>query len=471
VRTAWHIVEPHTVYQHNWHIDDICLHLEAVTDGRIENLVIMVPPGHMKSLIVNVFWPAWVWGTKPHKRWIFGAHSQSLSTRDSIRMRDLIRSDEYKQIFQVSWSLRDDQDQKTRYDNTATGFRLATSVGGAGTGERADFIVADDPIKAQDAQSELKREDVSIWWGQAMSTRDNVPGQTRRVIIMQRLHDKDLAGEYETKGYTVLRLPAEFIPSKRCSTPIGWSDPRTKEGELLFPTRFTPEVQAKLRRDLGSFGYSAQQQQDPAPADGGIIKAQWWKLLRKFPSDIREIVQFVDCAQKPGLSNDFTVIATWARVTNGYVVLDVWRGKTDAVILEATVKAQADKWRPNAIVIEDKSAGSSLIQTLRYETDLPVIAYEPHGSKEVRAIAGVPTIEAGKVSLFVGAPWSRQNVHVNSEWANTNIEDGFEHSPDAFIQEHSKFPKGANDDYVDTTTMAIDYFRKSDGAYAGVTFL
>jgi len=246
IKTFWKVVEPKRDYQHNWHIDALCEHLQAVRDGKIKNLIIMIPPGHMKSLTVAVFFPAWIWIEEADKRFIFSSYSQPLSTRDSIKCRQLIESTQYQQMFNPKWELADDQNQKTRFNTTDSGFRIASSVDGVSTGERGDYLVVDDPLKAVDAESENARENVITWWDGAMSSRDGDPKNTHRIIIMQRLHEEDLAGHCEKSGdYVVLRLPAEYdsheaeLNEKKNPNPIGWKDPRKVDGELLWPERFT----------------------------------------------------------------------------------------------------------------------------------------------------------------------------------------------------------------------------------------
>jgi predicted phage terminase large subunit-like protein len=191
-----------------------------------------------------------------------------------------------------------------------------------------------------------------------------------------------------------------------------------------------------MKKDLKDSAF-AQMQQDPKPADGGLFKKEWWGSFVGYSSTILETVQFIDCAQKPGISNDFTVIATWVKTDTGYDIVDVWRGKTTGPILEATAKQKYAEFLPNAVVVEDKSAGSSLIQYLRAGTHIPVIPYEPKGDKEVRATAATPTIESGKVRLLKDAKWAKD-----------------------FIEEHERFPLADHDDQVDTTSMAVDYFAR-----------
>lgn len=439
-KLMWHIVEPKQPFVDNWHIRAITEHLQAVSDQQIQELIISVPPRHMKSIAVCVMWPAWEWLKNPEKRWIFGSYAQNLSVRDSIKCRRLIESPIYKSTFNPNWKLSSDQNQKTRFNNTSTGYRIATSVGGAGTGEGGDFIVVDDPMKATDAESETQRQNVIDWWDNEMSTRGNDPKTAAKVIIMQRLHQNDLAGHCAKQGgYDILRLPAEF-DERPSITSIGWSDPRKNKGDLLWPERFDKKTLDKLKSKLGSRGTASQLQQDPKAAEDGLFKRKWWKSYKQLPAkgQWKRVVQFWDTAQKPGISNDYSVCATWLETDTGYYLLDLFRDKLEYPQLKWAIKTQAAKWNSNAIQIEDKGSGISLIQDLRQETTLPIIAYNPgQTDKQNRAAAATPTVEAGNCYLPEVAPW---------------VED--------YIKEHEQFPDGDHDDQVDTTSQMVEYFTR-----------
>jgi predicted phage terminase large subunit-like protein len=440
VELAWKYVEPARKFIPGWHIDAICEHLEAVTRGEIRNLLINMPPRHMKSTLVSVLWPAWVWTHSPHVQWIFSSYAHALSTRDSVKCRRLIESPWYQALFSDRYKISPDQNQKIRFSNTKNGERIATSVGGSGTGEGGDIIVVDDPHNVKDKESETVREATTTWWDEVMGSRGNNQKTVARVIVMQRVHDKDLSGHVLKKGgYDHLCLPAEFESSrKKNATTIGWTDPRTKDGELLWAENFGRTEVDQLKVNLGTYGAASQLQQNPVPVGGGLFKRIWWKRYRELPMDMQQIVQFWDCAQKPGLTNDYSVCATWGKTTTGLYLIDIWRNKVEAPQLEMALLSQASRFTPSAILIEDKSAGSSLIQYAKQKTILPIIAYDPkQRDKEVRATAATPTIEAGNCFLPESAPW---------------VED--------FILEHERFNNADHDDQVDTTSMMVEYFSK-----------
>ena len=194
IRQAWPILQPVTPFVPGWHIDALCEHLEAITYGHIRNLLINIPPRHMKSLTVSVFWPCWEWIRWPERRWLCASYAESLSLRDSRHCRTVIQSPWYRRNWGDVFMLTEDQNEKRRFDNDKTGYRIASSVGGANTGEGGDRIVCDDPHNVKEAESDVARKGVCDWYDQVMSTRVNDPKTAARVIIMQRVHEADLSG-------------------------------------------------------------------------------------------------------------------------------------------------------------------------------------------------------------------------------------------------------------------------------------
>jgi predicted phage terminase large subunit-like protein len=282
IREAWHVLEPASEFVPGWHLDAIADHLEAVTRGDIANLLINLPPRHCKSLSVCVFWPVWEWIRFPHTRWLFSAYASALAVRDSLRCRRLIRSQWFQDRWEDRFMLTKDQNAKARFDNDRGGHRIATGVGGGATGEGGDRVIVDDPHRISQRESETVRESTLIWWDQTMSTRLNDPRNGARVIIMQRLHEADLSGHVlQQGGYVHLLLPAEFESDRRCKTErLDWTDPRKKDGDLLWPERIGPKEIAQFKLRLGPDGYSGQFQQRPAPGGGGRFRAAQFRYYR-----------------------------------------------------------------------------------------------------------------------------------------------------------------------------------------------
>lgn len=449
---VWDVIEPETDFVDGWHIEVICEHLESVTTFDIKRLLINEPPRHMKSIIACVTWPAWVWGRYPGRSFIFGSHSASLAQRDSILCRQLIKSEKYQRIFRPDWALREDQDTLSKFKNTKGGVRRSVGVGSSVTGEGGDYLVVDDPHDVGEIYSELAREKVLYWWKKTLSSRINNPKRNAKVVVMQRLHEDDLCGNLlKERGhlkYNRLVLPAEYDPDHeiKSETKRNFIDPRTEKGQLLWPQRWTQESLNELREDLGDDA-EAQLNQDPKPSGGSLFNKEDWVFYDAAPSTIIKSALFIDCAQKPGISNDYSVFAMWAKSETGLYLLDLLREKTDAPLLELLTVQAFEKLRPDAIVIEDKSAGSSLIQYLRRNTTLPVIAFDPgQRDKVVRATAAAPTVRAKKCHL-------PRRIDGKEDRRPVNLID-------VFIKEHLSFPRAKHDDIVDTTSMAVEYFNR-----------
>ena len=441
IEHAWPVVEPGRNFVGNWHIDSICRHLEAVTRGEILRLVINVPPRSSKSTVVSVMWPVWVWLQDPSRRFISGSHNVSLATRDNMKSRRLINSPWFQRGWADRFQFAGDQNQKIKYENNKTGARVCFGMGSGVTGEGGDILIIDDPHNAKSAMfSTIERQGAIDMFDQELSTRLNNPDKSAIVIIMQRLHDDDLAGHVlKTGQYEHLCLPMEYEPARRCITCLGEQDPRTVDGELLCSERFPPAWVEEQKRVLGTYGTSGQLQQSPVPAGGGIIKLDWFKQYHVLPDRKYrvEVIQCWDTAQKANeLLNCPWVCGTWVRTHDAYYLADVYREWMEYPQGKRMVKSLADKWEPNAIVIEDKSTGSSLLQEGDYFGTLPMVPFEPEGDKITRLSVESPTIEAGNVFLPESAPWL----------------------PD-FLLEIGTFPLSATMDQADMLSMALRYFR------------
>ena len=468
VRLAWHVLEPTTPLIWNWHIDAICDHCQAVIEKRINRLLINVPPGHMKSLIVSVFWPAWTWLHRPSWKAIFASYAEKLSVRDSLRCRDLIQSQWYRETFRPKWNIRPDQNQKGFFEITSRGFRLAVSVGGAGTGFRGDCVIFDDPVNVEEYPSEKTLANAISWWDQRMSSRLNNMATGARVGIMQRIHENDPSGYLIRRGtYTHLNLPTEFDPDDRCTTSIGFVDPRTKPQELLFPELFGPGVVAEAKRDLGEYGFAGQHNQRPSPPGGGVFKKHWLRFWfresdgrpakyktklpdgtvhfheqRQMPHDLDELWTSWDMAFKKTATADRVAGQVWASAgASRYLIHGVCRRMSFTETVAAVRQMASDFPTANGHLIEDKANGPAVMSTLEDEIG-GFIPVEPHGSKEARAHAVAPLFEAGNVYLPHPDlyPWVQVYIHMLTT-----------------------FPNAANDDEVDATTQLLNHLRQGGG--------
>lgn len=440
VREAWHVLEPSTPYVDGWHIGAICEHLEACTRGQIRNLIINIPPRHMKSLAVSVFWPMWVWTVKPESRWLFSSYAASLSVRDSVKCRRLIESPWYQKHFGSVFQLTSDQNQKTRFENNRTGYRLATSVGGTGTGEGGHFIVCDDGHNVKQAESDLQRESAVEWWRTTMSTRGNDPKTTTKVIVMQRLHQRDLTGEMlsEGLGYEHLCLPARFDSNHPTTsrTSLNFTDPRTKEGELLWPEQMPETELVALEKDLGAYGTAGQLQQRPSPRSGGQFKPDRIRIIKECPVDTIAKVRAWDTGATEG-GGDYTVGVRLSQTREGRVVIEhVARGQWGTDERKRTIRQTAEMDTVRTSIWGEQEGGSAgkdaALDFVRLLGGFNVRTEHPTGDKSVRAQPFADQIEAGNVDMVAGA-WNQD-----------------------YLDELRMFPAGAHDDQVDASSLAYN---------------
>jgi len=452
-KAAWPTIEPGVPFKDNWHLQAVSEHLQAIKEGEIKRLIINVPPRHMKSISVAVALPAWTWASQPHKKFLYASYASSLSIRDSVKCRRLIDSPWYKAHFGDKFKLTDDQNQKQRFENDQTGYRIATSVGGALTGDGGDIIAIDDPHNSVEADSSKVREGVLEWWDQAMQTRLNDPQTGAFVIIMQRLHEQDLTGHILANElgneWDHLCLPARYEighPTPNRSS-LGFTDPRTEEGELLWSDRMDEKTLTTLERSLGSYAAAGQLQQRPSPKGGGILKASWWvPWEREELPEVSYVIQSWDTAFETKESSSYSARTTWGVFKHqGYdclIVLDMWYDKVNYPELRKLAQEAYDDWEPDAVLIEKKASGASLIADLRM-AGVPVLAYSPDRDKVARAHASSALLEDGRI------------YYPKRKWA----ED--------LISICASFPAAKNDDVVDTCTQA--WLRLRKGWFLGHT--
>lgn len=464
-KACWHVLEPATELKWDWPLDAICQHLEAVTSGEINRLLINVPPGCMKSLLVSVIWPAWEW-THPelrHYRYIGTSHSMGVATRDNLKCRRLIQSKWYQDRWPIV--LTSDQNAKTKFENADTGFREAMAFTGM-TGSRGDRVIIDDPLSVDEALSEVEIMNVATTFKEALPTRVN-NDRSAIVVIMQRLAEGDPSGIILEKKlpYVHLMLPMRFEKDRRCVTRIGFRDPRTKDGELLFPARFSASNVLELETILGEFAAAGQLQQRPTPRGGGLFKRQFinlWPAGKDLP-DFEFVLQSYDTAFTEKTANDPTACTVYGVFTRSdglkcAMLLDAWDENLNYPALRKRAmkdwKARyggipGDQLHPSrrtdVVLVEEKGSGISLLQDLR-AARVPVHSYNPgRADKHARAQLALPMYE---LDLFY-IPESPKRPGEVISWAL------------AFLRQLTTFgPKVvAHDDYVDTFTQAMIYLR------------
>lgn len=462
VEQAWNVLEPGTPFQNNWHIGLLTEYLMAVTEGQITRLLVNMPPRCMKSLLMCVFWPTFVWINKPSTRWLTSSYSETLAIRDALKSRRLIQSEWYQKRFGHIYQLAGDQNVKSRYENNLFGHRIATGVGGMATGEGGDFLIADDLLKVQDTYSDLMRENANDFWLKTMPTRLNNPKTGVKVLIMQRLHEHDVTGavleamQNETgEQYEHVVIPMEFVP-KRFVSSIGLDDPRTEVGELLWDQRFPREFVENLKSTLGAMEYAGQFQQEPYPSAGGTFERSWFKIAKEYPP-IDKVVARVRYWDKAATAGGGAYTAGVLMLfTSDYEVYveDVVRGQWGTKQRDEIIRQVAEQ-----DAAEDLTRFKNVIQTIIWHEQEPgsagvdaaeamarllfgfsVMADRPTGKKEVRAGPWASQLAAGHVYLLEGS-WN-----------------------EAFIAEHVAFPVGKYKDQVDAASGAFSRLYDSVGS-------
>ncbi len=461
VEQAWPSVWPNVPYVHGWHIDAICQHLQAVSEGEIRRLQIWVPPGSSKSTIVSIMWPAWEWTREPWLRYITASYEQSLATDFAVKTRDLIRS----QWYQARWpevQLKRDQDLKQSYQNTSGGARYATSPGGGGTGRHAHRILIDDPLNAKEVTSDAALEAVAEWHDGTISTRFADPKTGVEVIIQQRLDERDLAGHVlEITDWEILCLPEEYEPDH----PHAWEgDPRQAAGDLLMPERVGQAEHDARVLVLGAHRAAGQLQQRPAAREGTILKRSGWRF---FParwledSDMQHLPKFTglvqswDTAFKDRTSSDYVVGGLWGILGPDLYLLAMTRDRMGLSATKHAMRAMHDlatgRWPrlPMRVLIEKSANGVEIIEELRREIRgvIPIIAST---SKVARAEAAEPALEAG--NIFIPGMAAPDSPSGYNEVMTPAFAQGL-------VEECAVFPNGAHDDQVDMFTQAVNWTR------------
>lgn len=466
IRQAWPVIEPGVEFRDNWHLHAMADHLEALTHGEIDNLILNIPPGCMKSLLTSVAWPVWEWLGNPSLRYMCASYGSDLSIRDTLKTRDILLSE----WFQSNWPdirIKPGEDQKTKYALINGGWRMATSTGGRATGEHPDRKIVDDPHNAKQAESDAERQMALDWFDRTLSTRGESRG-AKTIVVMQRLHENDLTGHILEKmqdlgNYELLCLPMEFEGDRRV-TSIGWSDPRREVGDLLWPEMFNEKSVHKLRVTLGEYGAAGQLQQRPSPAGGGIIKTahfQLWPAKKPLPA-FDYVLQSYDTAYSEKTTGDPSTCTVWGVFTyddgsgrRGAMLLDAWAERISyptlrervindwAELYAADPKTGRRGRRADNILVEEKSSGISLLQDLRL-ANVPAMAYNPgRADKIARAHRATPLLETECFYI----PESGAEAGKPATWARE------------FLAQCEKFPNAANDDYVDTWTQATIWLR------------
>jgi predicted phage terminase large subunit-like protein len=416
-----------------------------LADGTLKRLIVNMPPRHTKSEFSSYLLPAFIMGRKPKTKIIQATHTGELAVRFGRKVRNLMDTEEYKQVFS-DVALRADSKAAGRWDTDHGGEYFAVGVGGAMTGRGADLLIIDDPHSEQDALSELAMENAWDWYTSGPRQRLQPGGAI--VIVMTRWNTKDLTARlvkaqasHKADRWEIIEFPA-VLPS----------------GNPMWPGFWKLEELLAVKASLSPQKWQAQWQQQPTNDEGAILKRDWWQV---WPSDepppVEYIIQSYDTAYSKKETADYSVITTWGVFYPdqdsgpNIILLDVTRGRWDFPELKRIAKENYDQWKPDNVLIEAKATGITLQQELR-RMGIPVTMYSPGGrrsgqDKVSRAHSIAPILEAG----MVWAP--------DTDWA------------EELVEECAAFPNGDNDDMVDSTTQALNRFRAGNFISLGTDLL
>jgi predicted phage terminase large subunit-like protein len=439
IRKVFATVSPGERYMDNWHIDAVVHRLMLVYSGRNRRLLINQPPRSLKSICVSVAYVAWILGQDSTRRIIVVGYSQDFAAELHRQFRVVVNSDWYRALFPATiWSKETGLDLVT----TMGGGRLATSIGGTLTGRGADLIIVDDPLNANEALSEPARKRVIDWYSGSLVSRLNDKGTDAIVVVMQRLHEEDLAGHLLRMGeWDHLVLPA--IAVEEHQIPLGHGKVHIRRaGDLLHQERENAETLERIRAEIGSLQFSAQYQQEPVPVEGNLIRRAWFQVYDRLPQPgpgVR-VVQSWDIATMLGIHNDYSVCTTWIVAKNDFYLADVFRTRLSYPDLRRKVIELAARYQANRVLIEDAGSGMNLLQDLYMGMPPGMtrpLGVKPEGSKQDRVAAQSAKIEAGHVHVPKDAPWLHD-----------------------FLNELLGFPHTRHDDQVDSVSQFLCWIQQ-----------
>lgn len=450
IEKAWPHVDPSAEYKFGWHIKAIAEHLELCREGKIRNLLINVPPRTGKSTIVSVLFHAWWWATEPNIQFLGASYNTDLSVRDAVRARVLMLSDWYKSHWN-DWSFSQDQNQKHNYTNDRHGRRQSTSVDGVLTGLGGRVLLLDDPHNASESESEVLTQRVINWYREGFQTRANDPKNAIKIVIMQRLSEKDLSGfilQHYKGDFDHLCLPMYWSEDTHCvNSRIGYEDPRKalvekspneESKRLLWPEHIDLVSYHTMRRAYGEYGAAGQLDQRPAPRGGGLLKPTYFSVSPLPPKRIKRCVRAWDTAGSSGVASDYSVGVKVAEAYDGhYYILDIIRvkEKSSDVLDRMYRTAIGDGQNVDVIFEQEPGASGKMTAELTRKRLSGFRAQAKYFNKDkiTRFMPCLPIIESGKVRLVAG------------NWNND------------FLQEIGVWPGGRHDDQVDAFGMALSH--------------
>lgn len=502
VRMFWHVLEPQKPLVEGWVLDILCDVMMAVTDGHLTRVCINVPPGSMKSSLLNVFMPAWEWGPQnmPHLRYLSVSYSRVVPERDNIRFARLINDP----VYQHCWGNRVKlvREGAEVVENNKTGWKRVTSTGGSITGLRGDRILNDDLNNPMDVESDEVRDTTNRFVREIMPDRVNDLEKSAIINLQQRTHEHDATGTLIEFGgdYTFVCIPMEFDPLRIFPVVLRrdedgnptqtWTDPRAldskgrlltgltvnargeprvtigspmarTEGALCWPERFPPEEVTKLQGIKGPYAWSSQFNQFPGVRGGSIIRKEWWKLwpAEEYP-EIGTVIVSVDTAVEEGTQNDYNACTVWGAFAGEageplLLILEAWRARVPLAELVARVAETCRRRRADYLLIEHKTRGRDVHdEIIRLYQDATWLTRLVKVDKS--KVARLKAVE----HLFSG------DYRKDPQSGVETWEGGVVHAPDKdwaqdVIDEVASFPYGAHDDWTDTVSQALLWIRQN----------
>ena len=410
-----------------------------VIEGRKNRVIINIAPRMGKSEFSSYLFPAFFLGKYPNKKIIMGTHTASLSEDFGRKVRNLIDSEEYRELFPQT-VVADDQKAAGKWGTGAGGQYYAAGVGGALAGRGADLFVIDDPHSEQDVKANSRLAFDTAWsWFQTGPLQRLMPGGGI-IVVMTRWGKLDLTGrliDYQTKNpnappWEIVELPAILNEG-------------TDDEKSLWPEQWPLAALKSAKASIDPQYWNAQYMQQPTSDNAAIISRKNWRIWEpEDPPTCEYIIQSWDTAFEAKTSADYSACTTWGVFYNEeendaaqVILLDAFKDRMQFPELKATALKHYKEWEPDAFIVEKKAAGAPLIQELR-RMGIPVQETNPsRGNDKVVRLNAV-------ADLFTsGTVWAP-----DTRWAREVIE------------EVASFPNGENDDYVDTTSQALLRFRQ-----------
>jgi len=436
-RRAWREVEPTTPLSWNWHHELVAEHLMLAYQREEQRLIFCLPPRGLKSKLVSVFFPAWVWAKSPGESFILTSYSDSLSEELHMGRRNLLQSEWYQTTFPNKVQFAADQNRREKFKNTAGGQSVATSVEGVLTGLGADYLLVDDILSPQQSYSDSERMNANRFFDSTLRSRLNEPTRGVIIIVCQRLHEADLVGylaESESGAWVVVNLPMEAEADEEIVFPVSGHVIHRKEGDLLHPQRWPKAWVDKHKRTVGRVVWSGQFQQRPSPKEGNIIKVSdvmyyggkdlvTGERDPDLPAEFERRIISVDASFKDKATSDFVCILVIGIIGARRYVLHIVNAHLNLDGTENEIRAlHAMFGGVSGILIEDKANGSAVISHL--QSEIPgVIAVNPEGGKFARMMAAAPEFEAHNWFFDRTGAWTNKAVDQLCLFPNAKHDD------------------------------------------------